>query len=115
MELDNRCTDPEMIKRVESVFNCFNNVISSKKINKDLPFLWAYDDEANNDGSVFIEWVFDEFRFGISLEADPRKSFWHMVSKSKFDNMSLSNNFDENNKTETIEKIITITMDFLSR
>jgi hypothetical protein len=34
------------------------------------------------DGSVLIEWIFKDFRLGISLEEDDNESGWYLVSKN---------------------------------
>ena len=45
-----------------------------------LPHLHAFDVQ---DGSVLIEWIFDDFRVGFSIEPVPTESSWYLVSNAK--------------------------------
>lgn len=36
----------------------------------------------SDDGSLLLEWIFDDFRVGFNLEQDPNKSSWYLVSKA---------------------------------
>ena len=45
-----------------------------------LPHLHAFDVQ---DGSILIEWIFDDFRLGFSIEPVPTESSWYLVSNAK--------------------------------
>ena len=45
-----------------------------------LPQLHAFDVQ---DGSILIEWIFDDFRVGFSIEPIPSESSWYLVFKRK--------------------------------
>ena len=45
-----------------------------------LPQLHAFDVQ---DGSILIEWIFDDFRVGFSIEPVPTESSWYLVSNAK--------------------------------
>ena len=45
-----------------------------------LPHLHAFDVQ---DGSILIEWIFDDFRVGFSIEPVPTESSWYLVSNAK--------------------------------
>jgi hypothetical protein len=47
---------------------------------KHLPRLHAFDVQ---DGSILIEWIFDDFRVGFSIEPVPTESSWYLVSNAK--------------------------------
>ena len=52
-----------------------------------LPDLRAFDVQ---DGSMLIEWIFDDFRVGFSIEPASDESSWYLVSNSKLGEISAS-------------------------
>ena len=34
-----------------------------------------------DDGSILVEWIFDQYRIGVSIENDLDESCWYFVSK----------------------------------
>lgn len=42
------------------------------------------------DGSILIEWIFEDFRIGFSFEQDIRESSWYLVSNQEFGEISAS-------------------------
>jgi hypothetical protein len=42
------------------------------------------------DGSVLIEWTFDDFRIGFTLEPDPEDSGWYLVSTERLGEIAAS-------------------------
>ena len=66
-----------------------------------LPQLHAFDVQ---DGSILIEWIFDDFRIGFSIEPIPDESSWYLVSNAKLGDISVARNisqdaFDTHNLT----------------
>lgn len=52
-----------------------------------LPCLHAFDVE---DGSLLIEWIFDDFRIGFGIEPIPSESSWYLVSNARLGNFNLA-------------------------
>ena len=52
-----------------------------------LPQLHAF---AVQDGSILIEWIFDDFRVGFSIEPIPSESSWYLVSNAKLRDISVA-------------------------
>lgn len=40
---------------------------------------------APDDGSILIEWIFDNFRINFNIEEDYRQSSWHLISNNMGD------------------------------
>lgn len=63
-----------------------------------LPSLHAVNVE---DGSTLLEWIFDDFRIGFSIEKERNESSWYLVSSKKMTEMnaygyiSLGNEFEK--------------------
>ena len=58
-----------------------------------LPRLQAFNVD---DGSVLIEWIFENFRIGFSIESDLKESSWYLVSDSCLGEISASGYLSEN-------------------
>lgn len=43
-----------------------------------------------NDGSILFEWIFNDFRIGFNIEANPNDSGWYLVSNRKLGEISAS-------------------------
>jgi hypothetical protein len=43
-----------------------------------------------DDGAVLIEWIFDDFRIGFSIEPALQDSSWYLVSNTKLGEISAS-------------------------
>lgn len=57
-----------------------------------LPKLYAFDVQ---DGSILIEWIFDDFRIGFSIEPIPTESSWYLVSNAKLGDISIAKNISQ--------------------
>ncbi len=58
-----------------------------------LPQLHAF---AVQDGSALIEWIFDDFRVGFSIESIPSESSWYLVSNAKLGDISVAGDISQN-------------------
>ena len=58
-----------------------------------LPHLHAFDVQ---DGSILIEWIFDDFRVGFSIEPIPTESCWYLVSNEKLGDISVAGDISQN-------------------
>ena len=73
---------------------------------KHLPRLHAFDVQ---DGSILIEWIFDDFRVGFSIEPIPTESSWYLVSNAKLGDIGESGNIsqDESETQDLMLKLFT--------
>ena len=58
-----------------------------------LPNLLAFDVE---DGSILIEWIFDDFRIGFGVEPIPSESNWYLVSNARLGDINLAGDIPKN-------------------
>ena len=58
-----------------------------------LPNLLAFDVE---DGSILIEWIFDDFRVGFGIEPTPSESSWYLVSNAGLGDINLAGDIPKN-------------------
>ena len=58
-----------------------------------LPRLHAFDVE---DGSLLIEWIFDDFRIGFGVEPIPSESSWYLVSNARLGDINLAGDTPKN-------------------
>ncbi|MDE0187331.1 MAG: hypothetical protein OXP71_17980 [Candidatus Poribacteria bacterium] len=47
------------------------------------------------DGSLLIEWIFDDFRVGFSIEPIPSESSWYLVSNAKLGDISVAGHISQ--------------------
>lgn len=65
-----------------------------------LPQLHAFDVQ---DGSILIEWIFDNFRVGFSIEPILSESSWYLVSNAKLGDIGVSGYISQDeSKTQTL-------------
>ena len=57
-----------------------------------LPQLHAF---SVQDGSILIEWIFDDFRVGFSIEPIPSESSWYLVSNAKLGDISVAGDISQ--------------------
>ena len=57
------------------------------------PRLHAFDVE---DGSLLIEWIFDDFRIGFGVEPIPSESSWYLVSNARLGDINLAGDIPKN-------------------
>ena len=57
-----------------------------------LPQLYAFDVQG---GSILIEWIFDDFRVGFSIEPILSESSWYLVSTAKLGDISVARNIPQ--------------------
>ena len=71
-----------------------------------LPQLHAF---AVQDGSILIEWIFDDFRVGFSIEPILSESSWYLVSNAKLRDINVAGDIsqDEFETQNLILKILT--------
>jgi len=50
-----------------------------------------------DDGSILLEWIFNDFRVGFSIEQIESESSWHLVSNEKYGETNASGFISKNN------------------
>jgi len=63
----------------------------------ELSYLPALSAFKVDDGSVLIEWIFDDFRIGFSIEPNVDESSWYLVSNEKLGDIGASGYISRNN------------------
>ncbi len=67
------------------------------------PFIISQED----DGSIFLEWVFKDFRIGFNIDVDTTKSSWFLITNSNLEELSVSGDISSDDDLKsTIIKII---------
>lgn len=69
----------------------------------DLPKLHAVN---NEDGSVQIEWPFDDFRIGFTIEKVPEETGWYMVSKENLGRKMSAGDLSAVNAESTLNSLL---------
>ena len=69
-----------------------------------LPQLHAFDVQ---DGSILIEWIFDDFRVGFSIEPILSESSWYLVSNAKLGDIGKSGHISQD-ESETQNLILSL-------
>ena len=65
-----------------------NRIVEQEGIDlSSIPLLHAHVEE---DGSVLLEWVFQDFRIGFNIEPNPNDSGWHLLSGKNLRNKTES-------------------------
>ncbi len=67
---------------------------SSMLQSRGLPPLHA---SSLEDGSVLIEWIFNDFRIGFHIDSLSRESSWHLVSTRNLDEINASGRISKSN------------------
>ncbi len=104
MEIINKITDETQKQKIIAIVSTFEEIVVSLKskleeMNLSLPPLYFSLNEEDN--SILIEWIFYNFRIGISVEKDTTKSFWYLVSREVVDK-NLSGDLKEYNLFDLI-------------
>ncbi|MFC1512102.1 hypothetical protein ACFL5H_02790 [Candidatus Latescibacterota bacterium] len=73
---------PDVALRAKEFLRDFENLIKAQQIfNEDfLPSLHLF---PVDDGSALIEWIFNTFRIGFSIDINPSESSWYLVTKKE--------------------------------
>jgi hypothetical protein len=76
LQLRDEFVRKQTIKLLDDIDTYLNNVISVAEISNRLPQIHLAEQE---DNSVLIEWNFENFRIGFSIESQPSKSFYFII------------------------------------
>ena len=86
-----RNKDKELIERALNLLKLIQETITSfRQLGFDLGYLPPLRAFNVDDGSVLIEWTFDDFRIGFSIELNPEESGWYLVSSRALGEISAS-------------------------
>ncbi len=80
--------------------NTLSNLENQNYNISPLPSLHAFNAA---DESITIEWIFEEFRIGFTIEFDPEESGWYLISSENFGAITASGNLAEINLELIIE------------
>jgi hypothetical protein len=74
-----------------------NNLISFRSKSEGTSHLPQIHISFMEDDSIFIEWIFYDFRIGFSIEKEIKQSSWYLVSNKNLENVAKSGYFDKQN------------------
>lgn len=88
-------------RRILSIIAETISIFQRRAVNLErLPQLHAFDVQ---DGSILIEWIFDDFRVGFSIEPIPSESSWYLVSNAKLGDIGESGYISQDeSETQTL-------------
>jgi len=81
-------TNAEVARKILLVIQ--ETIIDFQHLKFDLGYLPQLHAFNVDDGSVLIEWIFDDFRIGFSIESEPKESSWYLVSNTNSGEMAAS-------------------------
>lgn len=81
----------EVVKEAKKLLLTINKIVKKfQQYGFDLYFLPLLHTFPVDDGSLLIEWIFEDFRIGFSLEQESSESSWYLVTNPKFGEISAS-------------------------
>jgi hypothetical protein len=98
LQLQDESVRTQTIKLLDDIDTYLNDVISVAEISNRLPQIHLTEQE---DNSVLIEWNFENFRIGFSIESQPSKSFYFIIREDntsglfKSETRYLDNTYDK--------------------
>lgn len=99
----NKIEDPTLRKKVETFTGEFDNVLNS--INKVSNYLPPFKVDIDED-SVFLEWVFKDYRIGFTIALNDEESLWFLVTNRNMEEFTVSGELRVENYAEKIAKLI---------
>ncbi|MBN2132807.1 MAG: hypothetical protein JW741_25125 [Sedimentisphaerales bacterium] len=86
-----RIEDPCVAEQVERLLSVIHKLITAvRQVKADLPGIPPLHAYQSEDGSVFVEWIFPDFRIGFNIESNQEDSGWHLVSNERLGEVTAS-------------------------
>lgn len=81
----------EIVKEAKKLLFTIQKIVKKfQQYRFDLDYLPPLHTFPVDDGSLLIEWIFEDFRIGFSLEQESNESSWYLVTNPKFGEISAS-------------------------
>lgn len=81
----------EIVKIAKNLLFTIQKIVNkSQQYGIDLYYLPPLHTFPVDDGSLLIEWIFEDFRIGFSLEQNKSESSWYLVTNPKIGEISAS-------------------------
>lgn len=93
-ETDNPAISGRAREMLTSIQDKIDTLIKYKIDLLTLPKIRAFNVD---DGSILLEWIFNDFRVGFSIEQIESESSWYLVSNEKYGETNASGFISENN------------------
>lgn len=74
--------------------------------NRDIGYLPPLKMNIDDDGSVLLEWIFKDFRIGISFEVQESDSSWYLVSNKNMQEVSKSGSLSTTDSIVLIRDLV---------
>jgi hypothetical protein len=98
--------DENVITCAQRFINIFIEALNAQRIDHDISQLPPLRAIHLEDNSLFIEWVFPDFRIGFSLDTHPEKNSWYLVTNKNLEEFSASGYLTENNIKSIILQMV---------
>jgi len=95
LDQDVRLASAQIVDLLDETISPFANI--------DLPKVYAF---IRDDGSFLIEWNFNHYKMGVSIELDISESSWHFVSDENFGYYTASGDTQNKNFGSILEWLI---------
>jgi hypothetical protein len=106
----------EIVEQIEShvikddairLLEIFEKVAISLKTNAvDISRLPNLNATSIDDDTLFIEWIFSDFRIGFTLGSDPTNNSWFLVTNRKLEEYSSSSSLTRSNMESIIFRLV---------
>ena len=91
---DNPAVSGRAREMLTSIQDKIDTLIKNKIDLPSLPKIWAFNVD---DGSILLEWIFNDFRVGFNIEQIESESSWYLVSNEKYGETNASGFISKNN------------------
>jgi len=87
-----RTENQQVAKEAKEVLRSIEDTVENffRQSNLDLSYLPGLQAFNVDDGSVLIDWKFNEFRIGFTIEPNPQESGWYLVSTDNLGEITAS-------------------------
>jgi len=86
----------DVIKQLDKLLSIIDEIFNVTQQSVDLSSIPPLNSHIDEDGSVFLEWIFPDFRIGFNIEPNPEDSGWHILSNKKLGERTESGQLAEN-------------------
>jgi hypothetical protein len=95
-EATNTIKDLKIAEQSKKIVESLQDIFTSLQQRKlDITSLHPLRGFVAEDGSFLIEWVFDDFRIGFTIESNPDESGWYLISTKKLGSITAYGSISE--------------------
>ncbi|MCH7731098.1 MAG: hypothetical protein IIA61_01910 [Candidatus Marinimicrobia bacterium] len=105
-KLDNQGMAIEANKLLSSIDE---TILVFQSFQANLPFFPDLEAHTVDDGSILLEWIFQDYRIGFSIETDQKGSSWYLITNKSLGEISASGFLLDND----LDKLILWLLNFI--